>query len=120
MNQFARQKQFQQTSSLGNPAKAAGGIIGNDIGRWMTGFMGYMGVTTDIHVELKSLRQGLTLAWEKGVKLLEVNADSMDIISLATTNAEFHRYGAKIEDIGSLLGREWQGKLEHSYGESNQ
>ncbi|KAK7258939.1 hypothetical protein RIF29_24531 [Crotalaria pallida] len=54
-------------SSLGNPGHAGyGDLIRNAQGEWLCGFVGHVGVSNNIHMELLVVLLGLQLAWDSG------------------------------------------------------
>ena len=58
-------------SALDNPGLAgAGRVLCDYQGRWFTGFSTRVGITSNNLAELVAVKQGLMLAWNKGVKFL--------------------------------------------------
>ena len=58
-------------SALDNLGLAgAGGILRDHQGRWILGFSARVGLATNNMVELATVRQGLAMAWNVGVRLL--------------------------------------------------
>ena len=64
-------------ASHGNPGPAAaGGVMRNDEGEWCGGFVVIIGRCGAPLAELWGVYYGLVVAWEKGVRRLEVEVDS--------------------------------------------
>lgn len=40
-----------------------GGLLRNGIGKWFSGFAGYIGVSNNLHAELLALQYGFQFAW---------------------------------------------------------
>ena len=70
--------------------------------------------------ELWALYQGLTLAWEVGIKWLLVEVDNFCITQMISKQVVvpnvFHTLIAAIRD---LLSRNWQTTISHIYREAN-
>ena len=70
-------------ASLGNPGKArGGGLIRDSCGRWIKGYMRYIGIITSIIAEFWALRDGLTLASQLGITQLAVELDAKVVVDL--------------------------------------
>lgn len=54
---------------------AVGGLIRDDTGRWLGGFMHNIGVSTLIGAELWVVNSGLELAWEMRFRKLILEVD---------------------------------------------
>lgn len=47
-------------SSFGNPGRTGfGGLLREDDGTWIAGFIGYVGFSTNVHAELMAILYGL-------------------------------------------------------------
>ena len=65
-------------SSLGNPGRSGGGgLIQNDKGEWIRGFMRDVGHTTSVVAEVWALRDGIRLciSLKLPAEILELNAN---------------------------------------------
>lgn len=59
-------------SSLGNPGKAGfSEILCDNLGQWLSSFLGSCGFATSLNAELHVLFHGLSLAWNSGYKSVE-------------------------------------------------
>ena len=70
-------------SALCNPGKAGySGLFRNEVGdEWIMGIVsGSLGITCNLHAELKAVHMGLQIAWEQGIrKLVDCNSDSKEV-----------------------------------------
>jgi hypothetical protein len=70
-------------SSNGNPGISGfGGLIRNSFGAWVQGFVGNIGFSNILHVELLAVYYGLAMAWELDIKELWCYSDSKTVIKL--------------------------------------
>ncbi|KAF7813402.1 putative ribonuclease H-like domain-containing protein [Senna tora] len=58
-----------------------GGLIRNEKGEWLTGYMAKVGTGTVIFSELWALFYGLKLAWKSGWRKVELESDAKVIIN---------------------------------------
>ena len=69
-------------SALDNPGRVkAGGLLLDSSGLWISRFSLSMGITTNNMAELEAVRQGLMLAWDLGFKFIQLEMDSMIVLS---------------------------------------
>ena len=72
-------------NALDNPGLAGvGGMLRDHQGRWILGFSAQVGLATNNMVELATVRQGLAMAWNAGVKLLQLELDSRVVLTWLT------------------------------------
>ena len=72
-------------SALDNPGLArAGGVLRDHQGQWISGFSARVGLATNNMAELDVVRQGLAMAWNAGVKLLQLELDSRMVLTWLT------------------------------------
>lgn len=92
-------------ASFGNLGKAGGrGLIWDSHGRWVKGYMRYIGVTTSIIVEFWALRDGLRLASQMGITHLAVELDAKVIVDLVLSrNTPNSSYTSLLNDCRFLL-----------------
>jgi len=93
-------------SCLGVPIRAGfGGIIRNSAGFYLSGFSGFIPISTDIlFAELTAIQWGLRLAVEMGKEELVCYSDSMPSIRLLTGHvSNYHVYAVLIQEIKELL-----------------
>lgn len=66
---------------MGNSGKAGGGgIIWDQNGKWVTGFLRSIGITTNVEVALWALRDGLKLCIVKNIQAIEVELDAKVVV----------------------------------------
>ncbi|KAH9670623.1 putative ribonuclease H protein [Citrus sinensis] len=103
-----------------NGVAAAGGLIRDHSGHWVAGFgmnIGNCSVTT---AELWGLYQGLTLAWNKGIRWLCVEVDSRCVTQLVKNNmVNPNEFSTLIRAIQELIRRNWRVEITHVYREAN-
>ena len=59
-------------------------------GRWIAGFSAQVGLTTNNMAELTAVIQGLAIAWNTGMKLLQLELDSKVVLTwLTNKNANY-------------------------------
>ncbi|KAL6494930.1 hypothetical protein OROGR_030849 [Orobanche gracilis] len=108
-------------SSLGNPGNAGfGGLLRDSNGAWISGFLGAIGITNNLHAELMGLLHGLQLTWENGYRKFICYSDSMDALSLINRFLPVHHhYSPVVLSIQDLLQRDWEVVLKHTLREGN-
>ncbi|KAH9725610.1 putative ribonuclease H protein [Citrus sinensis] len=103
-----------------NGVAAAGGLIRDHSGHWVAGFgmnIGNCSVTT---AELWGLYQGLTLAWNKGIRWLCVEVDSRCVTQLVKNNmVNPNEFSTLIRAIQELIRCNWRVEITHVYREAN-
>ena len=104
-------------ASLGNSRKAGGGgLIRDSHGRWVKGYMRYIGIATSIIAEFQVLRDGLILDTQLGITHLAVELDAKVIVDLALSNkSPNNSYFPLLNDCRYLLGQFQQVKVSHAF-----
>lgn len=99
---------------------SAGGMLRNDQGNWVWGYMVKIGKMKSFMAELWGLREDLRLCEDKGIDKLMVELDSNSVVNLMTGNVEGD------EDVPTLVGdcrilATWFGCImfSHVYREGN-
>ena len=107
-------------ASLGNPSKASGGgVIPDHRGEWLKGFSRGIGSTTSVVAEFWVVRDGLLLAVQMGIPLLEIECDAKIVTNLLLSNLLPNRtYTPLLLDCRFLLTRFQQIKVNHTYWEA--
>ncbi|KAL9441420.1 hypothetical protein AB3S75_019997 [Citrus x aurantiifolia] len=99
---------------------SAGGLIRNCYGEWIIGFEMNIGVGTITGAELWGLYRGLCLAWDNGIRQLQVEVDSLCVTRLvADDEIRPNAHASLIRGIKELLNRTWQVQVKHVYRELN-
>ena len=109
-------------SALDNLGLAgAGGVLRDHQGRWLTGFSTRLEIASNNLAELAAVRQGLMLAWNKGVKFLQLELDSKVVLHwLTNKNINYPTNMLPlICDCRNLLDRGWEVHVHHVYREAN-
>ncbi|KAD6119673.1 hypothetical protein E3N88_10944 [Mikania micrantha] len=74
-------------SSLGNPGPSSyGGLIRNDHGDWVCGYMGYIGFDSSLASEIWGIMMGLRLIMVMGWDNVIIETDSQAALLLITVN----------------------------------
>ena len=98
----------------------AGGLIRKCYGEGIICFGMNIGVGTITGAELRGLYQGLCLAWDNGIRQLQVEVDSLCVTRLVADNEiKPNVHASLIRGIKELLNRTWQVQVKHVYRESN-
>ena len=99
----------------------AGELLHDSSGFWILGFSPNMGIATNNIAKLVAVRQGLLLAWELGFKFVQLEIDSITILSwLTDTNSTYPPdVLSLICDCRSLIGRVWEMQARNIYHEAN-
>ncbi|KAF7841634.1 ribonuclease H [Senna tora] len=96
-----------------------GGVLRDDIGGWIWGFYRFLGQVDVLTAELWGCFHGLSLAWEKGVKVW-LESDSLNAVKLISMGCrDEHRCAGLVKLIRNLLDRDWETVVSHSFRESN-
>ncbi|KAE9610055.1 putative ribonuclease H-like domain-containing protein [Lupinus albus] len=108
-------------NSLGNPGKAGyGGLLRDNMGSWISGFMGSVGISNNLHVEPMGPLYGLQLAWDMGFRKVICYSDSMDVISLVHgSRPNYHHYMATVLRIQDLIYMDWEISINHILRKGN-
>lgn len=98
-----------------------GGLLRDAQGEWKSGFSSVEGPGDPLLAELIAVRNGLHYAWEEGVRLLQCESDSLDVVQLLTEGKDhsFHVHAGVIEDILQLTKRDWSIQISHVLREAN-
>ena len=86
--------------------RQGGGLIRDSYGRWIKGYMRYIGITTSIIAEFWALRDGLTLASQLGITHLAVELDAKVVVDLILSRKIPNSlYTSLLSDCRYLLGQ---------------
>ncbi|CAN1346572.1 Putative ribonuclease H protein At1g65750, partial [Linum perenne] len=108
-------------SLYSNPTRAAaGGIIRDDNGRFVSAFAANLGTHSIMRVELRGIVEGTQLAWDKGIRKLRIQSDSRVAVELLSNPSEGNNQHANlIQQFHELSSRDWQISIQHIYCEAN-
>ncbi|KAH9723430.1 putative leucine-rich repeat receptor-like serine/threonine-protein kinase [Citrus sinensis] len=99
---------------------SAGGLIRDHNGAWLALFGMNIGSCSVTVAELWGLYQGLNIAWQNGIRWLQVEVDSICILHLVTTPMiTSNELSPLIKSIKDLISRSWRITINHVYREAN-
>ena len=103
--------------ALGCPGPVGGGgVIRDDHGRLVKGFLRKIGKVNSLEAELQAIRDGLIICNQLLIQELYIELDAKAVISLLTNKTE---YAPLIDDCRNLLNLHPTWKIQHCYWESN-
>ncbi|CAN1268255.1 Putative ribonuclease H protein At1g65750 [Linum perenne] len=104
-----------------NPNRAAaGGIIRDDNGRFVSAFAANLGTYSIMRAELRSIVEGIKLAWDQGIWKLRIHSDSKAAVEmLSKQSCDNNQHANLIEQFAELSSREREISLHHIYREAN-
>ncbi|CAN1747579.1 Putative ribonuclease H protein At1g65750 [Linum perenne] len=63
---------------------------------------------------------GLHIAWDRGLKKVELQVDALTILNLVEAECDpRHQHAMKFMEIRDLLRRDWEIRIRHVYREGN-
>ncbi|CAI0559343.1 unnamed protein product, partial [Linum tenue] len=98
---------------------AAGGVIRDEEGLLLRAFTMNLGGGSITKAEIAGITDGLQIAWDLGLKKVQVQTDSkiaMQLLHEATSSNPHH---CLIAAARRLLARDWQVEIIHMYREGN-
>ncbi|KAL8170236.1 hypothetical protein V2J09_022040 [Rumex salicifolius] len=105
-------------SSMG--VATAGGVIRDDSGVWLGGFVKNIGVCSVVAAELWGLYHGLELAWDLGYRKVVLESDSAVAIGMLTRQiSDHHPLASLARSCQSFFSRDWIIRSRHIYREAN-
>ncbi|CAN0860802.1 Putative ribonuclease H protein At1g65750, partial [Linum grandiflorum] len=90
-----------------------GGALRNHSGDWLLTFTANYGRCSITRAELRTIADGLTLAWNWGLDVLAASK------LLQQRDNPDHQHSSLVLQFQQLLRREWEVKLFHVYREGN-
>ncbi|KAK2450588.1 hypothetical protein QL285_009701 [Trifolium repens] len=108
-------------SSLGNPGPSGFvGVLRHSNGDWIFGFVGTVGISTILHVELLAIYNGLKVAWDQGHRNIICYSDSTLSLQLIDGKVNpWHHYASILANITELVKRNWSICFRHTKREAN-
>ena len=96
------------------------GFIRDHNGAWVAGFGMNIGSCSVTVAELWGLYQGLNVAWQTGIRWLQVEVDSLCILQLVTTpRITTNEFSPLLKSIRNLISRNWRITINSVYREAN-
>lgn len=101
---------------------AAGGVLTNHLGNWITGFNQFLGNGDCFLAETWSVLLGLKVALDSGVVNLCLESDCLNLVKLLDdpSSDNMHHYAPMINICRSYLSRFGRCKITHVLREANQ
>ena len=108
-------------ASRGNPGLAtAGGVMRDENGEWQGGFAVNIGICSATLAELWGVYYGFVIAWENGIRRLEVEVDSATVVGFLKTGIhDAHPLSFLVRLCYGFISRDWLVKISHVYREAN-
>ncbi|XVF12875.1 hypothetical protein REPUB_Repub08aG0157600 [Reevesia pubescens] len=105
----------------GTGRASTGGLIRNDKGDWLRGFMINIGRTDSLRAELWGVREGLKLAKEMGLRNLTLQTDAAMAVTLLKTEVHLggHPLGTLLDDCKRLIDSFTDLQIKHVFREAN-
>ncbi|CAN1122806.1 Putative ribonuclease H protein At1g65750 [Linum perenne] len=99
---------------------AAGGLIRDDQGRFVVGFVTKLGSCSVVRAEMRGIVEGMSIAWNRGIRKLRIQSDSATAIKiLSDTTWVNHQHSHLVRMFRELSARNWEISIEHIYREAN-
>ncbi|CAN1189870.1 Putative ribonuclease H protein At1g65750, partial [Linum perenne] len=103
-----------------NNRAAAGGLIRDCRGNFISSFTINLGTCSIMRAELRGIIEGMNLAWESGIRKLCIQTDSRAAMSiLSCANACLNRHTSLVQQFHELESRDWDIQIRHIYREAN-
>lgn len=90
----------------------SGGVLRDEHGAWMCGFASHVCGGNAFLAETIALRDGLRLAWSKGIRDLICESDCKELLA-AIEDTDTARFVLEVQQIVELLQRNWSVSLRY-------
>ncbi|CAN1856051.1 Putative ribonuclease H protein At1g65750 [Linum perenne] len=99
---------------------AAGGIIRDHNGRFVTAFSANLGTCSIMRVELRGIAEGTKLAWDRGIRKLRIESDSKAAVEmLSSPSSSSNQHANIIEQFVDMSSQDWKISIHHIFREAN-
>ncbi|KAF7838891.1 ribonuclease H [Senna tora] len=99
---------------------ACGGVVRDENGNYMVGFLKNLGSCSPIQAELWGVHSGLSTAWLHGFRRVIIEVDSMVVCGMMQgLLSDSHPCAALVRQIHGFLGKDWEVRVQHTYREGN-
>ncbi|CAL1394173.1 unnamed protein product [Linum trigynum] len=71
------------------------------------------------HVELASIKRGLCISWDMGLRKLVIQIDSVTTILLIQVDTSSHPHRMPLKSIRRFLALDWEITIGHVFREGN-
>lgn len=106
-------------SCLRNPRRGGiGGTVHNSAGGWVSGFGKSFPSSTNNHMDLMSLKEGLQMVKDLNLILVDIKIDSLEVISMLNNGNPL--YNAIVDECRSKLSRLGNPGVFHYNREKNE
>ncbi|OMO72395.1 hypothetical protein COLO4_27635 [Corchorus olitorius] len=93
---------------------AFGGVIRGQCGEWLLGFSQAIGKCSIDMAELWGIHQGISLAWSRGFRALEIESDSATSVDMIRKGVNTnHPLACVVEAIRELLAKDWNWRISY-------
>lgn len=97
-----------------------GGIIRNDIGGFLGGFMCHSFGYSAFYAEILGLYHGLLVCWQKGIRYIIIEYDSKSLVEQCNQDISRNTTGLLLtQRLWSLLRQSWHLQICHTHREDN-
>ncbi|XP_057418000.1 uncharacterized protein LOC130712177 [Lotus japonicus] len=97
-----------------------GGLVRDSAGSWIIGFMAGTGGGGPLLAEIKALKSGLEILWEKGEREVICEVDCLELVHVIHHQREqFHALALEFRELQLLLSRDWRVQLLHISRDAN-
>lgn len=98
-----------------NMQASAGGLIRDEGGRWLAGFMANLGQCDSLTAETWVV----ILAWDKGHRRITLETDSLLLHNMIKGKTHLKCLTPMLQPIAEILSRDWVVEVKHCYREAN-
>ncbi|KAL4286983.1 hypothetical protein AHAS_Ahas19G0140700 [Arachis hypogaea] len=104
-----------------NPnAGGCGGVIRNEQGRWVAGFMANLGCCSAFRAEMWGIYHGLKIVWDLGLRRIIVESNSTTVVTILNKKEGLHSHPKPlVRSIANLMQKNWELRIENIYREGN-
>ncbi|KAE8694600.1 hypothetical protein F3Y22_tig00110777pilonHSYRG00077 [Hibiscus syriacus] len=103
---------------IGTMEVACGGVIRDHIGAWVAGFSRSLGRCTAFQAELWNVKEGLEIAWNMVVRVLNMELDNQEVATRLNLDPQLNE-PLLIKRIRGVLCRQWKTTINYIPRESN-
>ncbi|KAJ1414561.1 Ribonuclease H-like superfamily [Sesbania bispinosa] len=98
-----------------------GGVLRDHEGRWVEGFSACFVGGDPLRVELLAMKEGIQLAWTKGITSLICETHSLEVVQSLDNYVEspLHPHKDILSIIEEFLRKDWQVSIVHVFREAN-
>ncbi|KAL4296817.1 hypothetical protein GQ457_12G001150 [Hibiscus cannabinus] len=90
-----------------------GGVLRDDLGRWIIGFSRFLGRCDSLIAELWAIHDGLLQAWDSGYTRVELESDCLEAARIGNSASTTLAGSALVSSIKEVIGRVWTVVVKH-------